>query len=71
MMTHLSALPGSRGWGSSLAPGGSTILPADGSSILPAGGRAFLPAGGSGLLLLQICIHVCISNEAPGNSVQS
>ena len=50
MMTHLSALPGGRGWGSSPALGGGTIL--------PAGGRAFQPAGGSGLLLLQICIHV-------------
>ena len=61
MMTHLSALPGGRGWGSTPALGGGTILPAGGRAFLPAGGRAFQPAGGSGLL------HVWISNEAPGN----
>ena len=59
MMTHLSALPGDRGWGSSLVPGGGTILPTGGMKFLLVGGRVFQPAGGSGLLLLQICIYEC------------
>ena len=61
MMTHLSALPGGRGWGSSLALGSGTILPTGGMAFLLAGGRVFQPAGGSSLLLLQICIHVYIN----------
>ena len=61
MMTHLSALPGGIGWGSSLARDSGTILPTGGMAFLLAGGRVFQPAGGSSLLLLQICIHVYIN----------